>query len=120
MGPIAGPISAIAGVTAMMASIATAKSTKAAKGGIIPASPGGTLTTIGEGGEAEAIIPLSKFEQVMAGLPIGGAVAASRNNQNIEKLSKEMTAVKEAIQSLRLETSISNKELNVVLTPDLG
>ena len=31
-----------------------------AMGGIVPARAGGTLTTIGEAGQAEAIIPLSR------------------------------------------------------------
>jgi hypothetical protein len=31
------------------------------KGGIVPATPGGRLAVIGEGGEDEAVIPLSKL-----------------------------------------------------------
>lgn len=34
-----------------------------AEGGIVPARPGGTLGVVGEAGEAEAIIPLSKLDQ---------------------------------------------------------
>jgi hypothetical protein len=30
-----------------------------AKGGIVPARPGGTLVNVGEGGEAEAVVPLA-------------------------------------------------------------
>ena len=54
---------ATTGIT--MAAIMKAKSLKMAEGGIIPSSPGGTLTTIGEGGEAEAVIPLSKLRKIM-------------------------------------------------------
>jgi hypothetical protein len=32
-----------------------------AEGGIVPATPGGTLARIGEGGQAEAVIPLNKM-----------------------------------------------------------
>ena len=35
-----------------------------AEGGIIPASPGGTLATIGEGGQSEAVIPLNKAKEM--------------------------------------------------------
>ena len=38
-----------------------------ATGGIIPARPGGTLARIGEAGEAEAVVPMSKLGQMMAG-----------------------------------------------------
>lgn len=38
-----------------------------ADGGIVPATPGGRLAVIGEGGEDEAVIPLSKLEKVMGG-----------------------------------------------------
>ena len=55
---------AVGGVAALMASIAAAKSVKLAEGGIIEPTPGGTLATIGEAGEAEAVIPLSKLEQL--------------------------------------------------------
>jgi len=38
---------------------ATADTPQMAKGGIVPASPGGTLVNVGEGGSAEAIVPLN-------------------------------------------------------------
>ena len=38
-----------------------------AEGGIVPAQPGGILANIGEGREAEAVIPLSKLEAMIAG-----------------------------------------------------
>lgn len=38
-----------------------------AEGGIVPARPGGTLGLVGEAGEAEAIIPLSKLENYVSG-----------------------------------------------------
>jgi hypothetical protein len=38
---------------------------KLAEGGIVPARMGGTLATIGEGGQAEAVIPLDRFDDVV-------------------------------------------------------
>jgi len=43
-----------------------------AKGGIVQATPGGILANIGEGGEAEAVIPLSKLDQMLSGDGSGG------------------------------------------------
>ena len=62
--PGVGIAMAVGGVAALMASIAAAKSVKLAEGGIIEPTPGGTLATIGEAGEAEAVIPLSKMEEL--------------------------------------------------------
>jgi hypothetical protein len=46
---------------------------KLATGGIVMPRPGGTLATIGEGGQAEAVIPLNKLGAMMGGKG-GGAV----------------------------------------------
>lgn len=40
-----------------------------AKGGIIPATPGGQLVVAGEGGQAEAIVPLSTLKNMTSGGP---------------------------------------------------
>ena len=44
----------------MYSMVNKAKSVKMAEGGIIEPKPGGTLTTIGEAGESEMVVPLSK------------------------------------------------------------
>jgi hypothetical protein len=48
-----------------------------AKGGVVPAKPGGRLVIAGEGGEDEAVVPLSKLgggpSQVVVSLPSGGS-----------------------------------------------
>jgi hypothetical protein len=36
-----------------------------AQGGIVPATPGGRMVTVGEGGQAEAIVPLSQMRSMM-------------------------------------------------------
>jgi hypothetical protein len=41
-----------------MANVAKIMGVQMAEGGIVPARPGGTLATLGEGGQAEAVIPL--------------------------------------------------------------
>ena len=59
-----GVITALAGVAAMTAAISKAKSVQLAEGGIVEPSPGGTLATIGEGGESEMVVPLSKAQSM--------------------------------------------------------
>lgn len=46
---------------------------KLAEGGIVMPRPGGTMATIGEGGQAEAVIPLNRLGSIMGGGG-GGAV----------------------------------------------
>ena len=58
------------GTTALLYNqIQKAKSQKMAEGGIVEPTPGGTLTTIGEAGETEAVIPLSKANEMGFGAP---------------------------------------------------
>jgi phage-related protein len=47
---------------------------KLAEGGIVPARMGGTLATIGEGGQAEAVIPLDRFDDIVGKRGGGGIV----------------------------------------------
>jgi len=62
---------AIAGLMAAMS--AGESSVKMAEGGIVKPRPGGTLATIGEAGQAEAVIPLNKAKQM--GFSGGGGSA---------------------------------------------
>ena len=59
-----GIAGAIAGTAVLMGSYSKAKSQKLAEGGVVKPSPGGTLATIGEAGEAEAVVPLSKAAEM--------------------------------------------------------
>lgn len=59
-----GAINKIPGVN--IGSIGELRIPRLAKGGIIPSTPGGVLANIGEGGEAEAVIPLSKLDDLLA------------------------------------------------------
>ena len=62
--PPLGIIAGIAGTAALLSALAKGSSAKMALGGIIPASAGGTLATIGEGGQAEAVIPLNRAKEM--------------------------------------------------------
>ena len=70
--------------------------TALASGGIVT---GPTNAMVGEGG-AEAVVPLDDF------------------NRRLDSLKSEMTGVKDAIMSLQLTTKITNRDLNVILTPN--
>jgi hypothetical protein len=60
LGPIGIGI-ALAGVASMMAAIAAVN---LAEGGIVEPRAGGTIARIGEAGQAEAVVPLSKAKQM--------------------------------------------------------
>ncbi|MGW1093426.1 hypothetical protein ACWD4L_46515 [Streptomyces sp. NPDC002596] len=49
-----------------------------AEGGVVSARAGGRLTVIGEGGEDEAVIPLSKLSRMLGHHPGGGAACGRR------------------------------------------
>jgi len=74
------------GATAMIYNqIQKAKSQKMAEGGIIEPTPGGTLATIGEAGETEAVIPLSKANEMGFGAPIIKPVNNTNTSSGINK-----------------------------------
>lgn len=58
-----------------------------AEGGIVKARPGGIMANIGEGGEDEAVIPLSKLDQVIGGKG-GGNVTVNVNMSGIMARSR--------------------------------
>ena len=86
---------AMATVGALWSNVAKAKSTKMATGGIVT---GATQATVGEAGP-EAVVPLDAFYR------------------RFDALQSEVAGVKDAIMKLELTTKITNKDLNVVLTP---
>jgi biotin operon repressor len=59
-----GIVGGVLGTAALMTALAKGNSTKLALGGIVPASAGGTLATIGEGGQAEAVVPLNRAKEM--------------------------------------------------------
>lgn len=60
LGPIFGPPAALAVGAAMAAQAANVMGLQLAEGGIVMPRPGGTQATIGEAGQAEAVIPLDR------------------------------------------------------------
>ena len=63
MGPFGIPL-AIGAIAGLYAQLNTAKSKKLNQGGIVMPKAGGVNATIGEGGQAEAVIPLSKAKEM--------------------------------------------------------
>ena len=59
-----------------------------AEGGIVPATSGGRLAVIGEGGEDEAVIPLSKLRDMNIGGSGGGDVRVELNMSGIMARSR--------------------------------
>lgn len=83
-----GAINKIPGVN--IGEVGTVSLPRLAKGGVIPATPGGRLAVIGEGGEDEAVIPLSKLDKL-----IGNNRDSTSNNITINlSLSGIMTGSK--------------------------
>jgi hypothetical protein len=91
---VLAPFNAIfRGINTGMEGIATP--TALQTGGIVT---GPTNALVGEAGP-EAVVPLDDF------------------NRRLDSLKSEMSGVKDAIMSLQLTTKITNKDLNVILTP---
>lgn len=64
LGPFGIPL-AIGAVAGLMAAVAAASTAvPMAEGGIVKPRPGGTLATIGEAGQPEAVVPLNKAKQM--------------------------------------------------------
>jgi hypothetical protein len=70
---------------------------KLAAGGIVMPRPGGTLATIGEAGQAEAVIPLDRLDRMM-GSRGGGATYVVNVNGGLSTSSDVGRAVVEAIK----------------------
>jgi hypothetical protein len=64
---------------------------KLAEGGIVPARMGGTLATIGEGGQAEAVIPLDRFDDIVGKRGGGGIVV------NINTVAGDPAAIERVV-----------------------
>ena len=76
-------------------------------GGIIPSTPGGMSALIAEGGEAEAVIPLSKAGEMGFGGDSSGIIAAIKElGKNVEKLQFQVNMDGAAVgRSVALSTS---------------
>lgn len=72
-----------------------------AEGGIVRPTPGGTAATIGEAGQAEAVIPLSAASLARFGLGGGGGVTVIVNGSVLSDERKLATAVRDALKNQR-------------------
>ncbi|MFI0261844.1 hypothetical protein ACH4OW_22725 [Streptomyces sp. NPDC017056] len=81
-----------------------------AEGGIVPARRGGRLALIAEGGEAEAVIPLSKLQRLMGGHP-GGSAALHRLARAVEELADRPVHVQVDSQTIARAVFLGRRQL---------
>lgn len=108
-----GAINKIPGVN--IGKINTVSVPRLAEGGIVPATAGGRLALIGEGGEDEAVIPLSKLEQMGFGGAGGQEVKVEVNMNGI--LARSRTDLRDI--AVDLIESV-NEGLRAKNLPQLG
>ena len=108
-----GAINKIPGVN--IGKINTVSVPRLAEGGIIPATAGGRLAVIGEGGEDEAVIPLSKLAQ----MDFGGS---SNSETRIEiNMSGVMARSRTDLRDIAVDLIESvNEGLRAKNLPELG
>jgi hypothetical protein len=81
-----------------------------AQGGIVEARSGGRLALIGEGGEAEAVIPLSRLERMLGRHPGGGA-ALHRLAEAVERLAERPVHVDVDSQTIARAVLVGQRKL---------
>ncbi|WP_406420661.1 hypothetical protein OH809_22715 [Streptomyces sp. NBC_00873] len=81
-----------------------------AEGGVVSARAGGRLTVIGEGGEDEAVIPLSKLSRMLGHHPGGGA-ALHRLAAAVEKLAERPVHVQVDSQTIARAVFLGQRQL---------
>jgi hypothetical protein len=81
-----------------------------AEGGVVSARAGGRLTLIGEGGEDEAVIPLSKLSRMLGHHPGGGA-ALHRLAAAVEKLAERPVHVQVDSQTIARAVFLGQRQL---------
>ncbi|MEU6573303.1 hypothetical protein [Streptomyces sp. NPDC046805] len=77
-----------------------------ATGGIVPARTGGTLAVLGEAGEPEAVIPLSKLDRVLG--PGGGI---GRLTAAVERLAERPVVVQVDAQTIARAVFLGQRQL---------
>lgn len=85
---------------------------KLAEGGIVTASPGGKLVTVGEGGKDEAIIPLNtpRAERLMGGV----------SNVDLSPMIAAINEVRTAVNNLASRPSVAIIDGKNAFADDLG
>lgn len=80
-----------------------------AKGGIVQPRNGGTLTLVGEAGEHEAVIPLSKLERMIG--PGGGRAQIVRLAEAVERLAERPVHVQVDGQTIARAVIAGHRQL---------
>ncbi|WP_098016914.1 hypothetical protein [Streptomyces sp. b62] len=80
-----------------------------AKGGLVPARNGGTLALIGEAGESEAVIPLSKLDRMMS--PGAGRAQIARLAAAVERLAERPVHVQVDSQTIARAVLVGQRQL---------
>ncbi|MEV5444973.1 hypothetical protein AB0N23_20905 [Streptomyces sp. NPDC052644] len=80
-----------------------------AKGGIVQPRDGGTLALIGEAGEHEAVIPLSKLERMIG--PGGGRAQMARLAEAVERLAERPVHVQVDGQTIARAVIAGHRQL---------
>jgi hypothetical protein len=81
-----------------------------AEGGVVSARSGGRLALVGEGGEAEAVIPLSKLSRMLGHHPGGGA-ALHRLAAAVEALADRPVHVQVDSQTIARAVFLGQRQL---------
>ncbi|SOD84972.1 hypothetical protein [Streptomyces sp. Ag109_G2-15] len=77
-----------------------------AQGGIVPARTGGTLALLGEAGESEAVIPLSKLDRVL-----GSGGGLHRLAAAVERLAERPVVVQVDAQTIARAVFLGQRQL---------
>ncbi|MFF3098595.1 hypothetical protein [Streptomyces cyaneofuscatus] len=80
-----------------------------AKGGVVPARNGGTLALIGEAGESEAVIPLSKLDRMVS--PGAGRAEIARLAAAVERLAERPVHVQVDSQTIARAVLVGQRQL---------
>lgn len=82
-----------------------------AEGGVVQPRAGGRLALLGEAGEAEAVIPLSKLERVLGQGSPAGAAAMHRLAQAVERLAERPVEVRVDSQTIARAVLVGQRQL---------
>lgn len=115
LGPIVGPPLAALVLVAGLANVARIAGVQLAKGGVARATPGGVLANIAEGGQDEAVTPLTREAGRKLGIGAGNGVQFTMHQTNYfggeGSDSKSGTDIEKLADKLRIATRDGVAEL---------
>ena len=106
LGPLLGPPLAALVAVAGAANIAKISGVALAEGGVVLPSNGGTVATIGEGGRAEAVIPLDEADEELSNIGttinvnVGTLVGSDGMTELAEIIDKELFELRKNNQTV--------------------